>query len=82
MRYIQKKTLRNYPLFNLPAILLQNIDTCLEVKMKSIPAFVGKVRHEEDALNCCVNISQRDVQVSVPSIGAEVSVDIAFGGMW
>merc|ERR1719220_629419 len=34
--------------------------------MKSIPAFVGK----------------RDVQVSVPTIGAEVSVDIAFGGMW
>ena len=34
-----------------PAILLQNIDTCFEVRMKSIPAFVGKVRHEEDALN-------------------------------
>ena len=53
-----------------------------EVRMQSMPSFVGKVTttvefHSLQTVFCI----QTDVLVDVPSVG-EVVVDLVFGGMW
>ena len=55
-----------------------------EVRMQSMPSFVGKVtttvdltQHSLQTVFCI----QTDVLVDVPSVG-EVVVDLVFGGMW
>ena len=53
-----------------------------EVRMQSMPSFVGKVTttvkiHSLQTMFCI----QTDVLVDVPSVG-EVVVDLVFGGMW